>query len=351
VVGAGVAYLLSSGVGGRLFHDEIEIQLTRLLRGPVEIGDVQIRLEGGLRLEAHEFEAFPSDESAGVPAIRARRIVAWIDVLALLIGRLELSTLVLEGPFLTVEQNAAGRFLDLPLPNLELGPIDTDEGTLSETLVSRIEGLDPIAERLFESIRAADRIEILDGTILWRRNAEDDSADAPDEIRLELFTAVIERDWLSEDLDLEFSAVVVDGEHSPFSIGVAVERGGDETDFDWTVTMSQIPLAAAETPLFAFKRIDGLSGQLTTLLHIGTAPNGGRRLRIDGEIQDAIVGLRRSKSKIHHQKLTLHAEIEIQEKQLRLRDFHLEGERLGLDLKGTISRPIRPHRRRPSGSW
>jgi hypothetical protein len=343
VVTAVAGYLVSSGFGERLLHDEIENQLTRLLRGPVEIEAVEVHFEGGLRLEIHRLEAFPSEFEAKGPAMRARRVVAWIDGLALLIGRLELSTLVMEGPFLRVEQDAGGRFPDLPLPVLAFAPVDENEETLSEEVVARIESLDAMAESLFESIRAADRIEILDGTVQWLRHRADPVKHPATEIRLELFSAVIERNWLSEDLSLEWSAVVVDGQHAPFPIGAIVERGGDETDFEWTVSMSQIPLEAAETPLGFIERIDGLSGQLTTALHLATAADGSRRLRVDGQVHDAIVGLKRSKSKLRRERVTLHAEIEIGEEQVVVHEAHFEGERLGFDLNGALTRPIRPN--------
>ena len=46
VVAVAIGYLLSSGLGERLLHDEIETQLTRLLQGSVEIGEVKVRVEG-----------------------------------------------------------------------------------------------------------------------------------------------------------------------------------------------------------------------------------------------------------------------------------------------------------------
>jgi hypothetical protein len=93
------------------------------------------------------------------------------------------------------------------------------------------------------------------------------------------------------------------------------------------------------------ERIDGLSGQLTTAVHLESTPDGSRRLTIDGQIHDAIVGLRRSQSQIHREKVTLHAEIGIEEQRLRLLDAHVEGELLGIDLKGSLERPIRPNSR------
>ena len=48
IVGAVAGYLVSSGLGTRLLHREIETQLSRLLEGPVEIAEVDIRWEDGL---------------------------------------------------------------------------------------------------------------------------------------------------------------------------------------------------------------------------------------------------------------------------------------------------------------
>ena len=42
VASAAAGYLVSTGLGERLLHREIETQLTRLLAGPVEIGEVEV---------------------------------------------------------------------------------------------------------------------------------------------------------------------------------------------------------------------------------------------------------------------------------------------------------------------
>ena len=54
VVAAAVAgYLVSSGLGERVLHHEIERQLGRILEGPVRIGRVDLALSEGLQVEAH----------------------------------------------------------------------------------------------------------------------------------------------------------------------------------------------------------------------------------------------------------------------------------------------------------
>ena len=115
LVGIVAGYLVSSGVGTRLLHREIETQLTRLLEGPVAIGSVDVRWDEGLRVEARELSAYPSALPDTPPGLRARRVVAWVDLVALMIGRLELSTLVLEGPHVRLVQDVDGGWVGLPL--------------------------------------------------------------------------------------------------------------------------------------------------------------------------------------------------------------------------------------------
>ena len=74
VVGAVAAYIVSTQLGERLLHREIETQLTRLLAGPVEIGEVEVHFEGGLRIEARRVEAQHAIEAdlVGAPHLLGR---------------------------------------------------------------------------------------------------------------------------------------------------------------------------------------------------------------------------------------------------------------------------------------
>ena len=224
VAGILTGYLVSSGLGRRLLHQEIETQLGRLLSGRVTIAEVELRFVDGLRFEARGLEAYPNADPEGQPALRASRVLAWIDFLALLIGRLELSTLVLEGPHLRVEQAADGSFPGLPLPNFVLLPDPAGTTMLGEHFVQQLESLEPAASVFREHFRAADRIEILDGTVNWidRRNLSKDGT--PRELRLELISGVAERDWLSDAISVESSAVFVDGRHAPFPIEMELDN-------------------------------------------------------------------------------------------------------------------------------
>lgn len=347
LAGAVVGYLASTGLGERLLHREIETQLTRLLEGPVEIGEVELRLKGGLHLEVRQLAAYPLPDPSQPPALRARRVIAWIDLLALLIGRLELSTLVLEAPHLRLQQDETGRFLGLPLPALEeLLPETRGEGS-GEAWVRRIESLDPAAETFFESLHVADRIEIQDGTLQWIAPHARDTDEPGRNLRLELVSSVLEREWLSDALRLRWSAVFVDGRSAPLPFEIAVGRSGGGQPFEWTVTMAEA--AFESTPRFfseiGAESIDHLSGRLTTQIQLAGGLRGPRLLTIDAEIQDPEIRLQRSGTEIQPERIRLRAEIEIEARQLRLRAGHLEGDRLGIDLVGTLERPIRPDAR------
>ena len=166
-------------------HREIETQLSRLAQGPVEISSVEVHLRDGLQVEAREVSAYPSPTEGEPPILRARRVLAWVDFVALLIGRLELSTIILEGPHIRLVQNADGSFAGLPIPAPSSYP---DEGledrSPAEQIFVRLAELDGDANRAAEDFRVADAIEIVDGTVEWSGPTSLDNT--PNALRVEL---------------------------------------------------------------------------------------------------------------------------------------------------------------------
>lgn len=341
IAGAIVGYLVSSGLGERLLHREIETQLSRLLAGPVRVADVEFHFERGLRFEARQLEAYPGAEADDIAALRARRVIARINAFALLIGRLELSALVLEAPHLRLEETADGRFRGLPFPAFDApllwqGSGSKDESA-AEAFARRIERIDQFAETFFENLGVADRIEIQDGTLHWIGQSTTEPAPS---IRLELVHTVIESDWLSDAASLDWRAVFVDGQHAPFPFEAHVARAENEP-FSWQISFFEIPLATAETPLAFIEGIKGLEGRLTTELRINRSAGGQMRAKLTGEIEDGIIGLRRSGASLERGKIRLDADLLVHPNRIELRRAHLEDAKLGLELAGTIDRPLR----------
>ena len=344
VAGAIAGYLVSSGLGERLLHQEIETQLSRLLSGRVEIAEVELRFADGLRLEARGLTAYPSPDPTGQPALRAGRVLAWIDLLALLVGRLELSTLILDGPHLRIEQAADGSFVGLPLPRITARP-DAEPETenavsVAERIARQLESLGPAVSTFRERFRAADRIEILDGTLTWIDRGRLREDGTPQELRLELVSGIAERDWLSSAIAVEWRAVFVDGEHTPFPIEFKMQSDASP-HLEWTASFSQIPLDAAETPLSFIKPIKGLAGTLDARFRFTTSGAGEHTLSFEGVVEDATISLRESKTIIEQERVELRAEFDLDEKRLRISEGRLNGQRLGIDFKGEIDRPIR----------
>lgn len=378
LVGALAGYLVSSGLGTRLLHDEIEVQLTRLLEGPVSIGSVAVRFEDGLRIEARDVSAYPgvsggggsapapagpgaerpgaaaapADASSasgvvvsprradGPAALRARRILAWVDLLSLLIGRLELSTLVLEGPHLRLVQNADGSFVGLPIPAPSSYPDEgLDDRAPAEQVFARIAALDIEAERIAAGFRAADRIEIVDGTIEW---IGPPSVDAdPTRVRVELLNGAAERHWLSEDIAIDWRGVFVDGVHSPFPFEIGAHREAG-AHWAWTLSLARIPLAAAESPLGRPEGLTDVDGTLDVRFRLHSDDDGRHQLSVDGSIDDARVTLRRSGKKLAYPRVQLEAELVVDPVAVRLVSASMTGQNLALAFQGSIGRPVRP---------
>lgn len=340
LAGAVAGYLVSSGLGTRLLHREIETQLTRLLEGPVEIGAVALHWEDGFHVEARAVSAYPSEPDTP-DALRARRVLAWINPVALLIGRLELSALLFEGPHLRLEQREDGSFVGLPF---ELPPDYPDTGlenrTPAEQLIAQLAALDVNADLLADRFRVADRIEVLDGTLTWTRPV----ADAPPAtLRVELLNGRFERNWLSDAVQLDWDGVFVDGEHSPFPFVAHVRRDeGPDQHFVWSLDLSQIPLGAAETPLAFVEEIDGLDGTLDASLHLESQPGGSHQLSITAKIIDAAIAVRGAREILERPRVDLEARLVINPYRVKASTVRLAGGRFEIGLEGEIQRPIRP---------
>ncbi len=360
LVGTLAGYLVSSGLGTRLLQDEIEVQLSRLLKGPVSIGSVDVRFENGLRIEARDVSAFPgtatpapslvgvAGASAGrsadaqdtPPTLRARRILAWVDLLSLVIGRLELSTLVLEGPHVRLIQNADGSFAGLPVPSPSTYP---DEGledrSPTEQVFARIAELDLEAERLADGFRAADRVEIVDGTLEWigPPNLDTDSS----RLRVELLNGSAERHWLSDDIAIDWRGVFVDGVHQPFPFEVGAHREAGE-HWAWSISLARIPLAAAESPFGQLEGFADLDGTLDIRFRLHSNDEGRHQLSVDGRIDQARMKLRRSGRKLAYDRVDLDAELVVDPVSVRLVSSNLTGQGLALAFHGSVDRPVRP---------
>lgn len=341
VVLAGIVagYLVSSGVGTSLLHREIETQLTRLLGGPVAIGSVDVRWEDGLRVEAQDVSAYPSPIEADPPGLHARRVVAWVDLVALMIGRLELSTLELEGPHVRLVQDVDGGWVGLPLPAPAVYPDEgLDDRSEAERVFARLAELDGAAGRIAEDFQAADRIVVTDGTLEWIGPATAEGGTTS--LRAELVNGIAERHWLSKDIAIDWRGVFLDGVHPPFPFTLGVHRA-EGRHFVWSLGVEDIPLETAVESIGTRPGLSKIEGTLDTRFRLFTDEGGLHRLNVDGAIEDATLVLERSGRLLERDRVAIEAAFEVDPVEIRLVSSRLEGPQLGLEFQGTVRRPIR----------
>ncbi len=331
-------WLIASGTGARLLHQEIESQLSRRLGRAVRLAAVELRLERGLLLSVRNLRIHPGPEASGEPLLRAGRVAAAIDVPALLIGELALRSLVLESPSLRLERAADGRFSGLPLPDLDPDPADDPGDVYGEGLARAVESLEPLAQEAADRFRLARRFEIRDGTVSLVDRAAD--ADAPP-LRLELLQLLAERNWLSEASALSLGAVVVDGRHAPFPIAFEVRREEDQP-FTWALSWEGVSLAAARSLVPSLPILAGLTGRWSASLRVTRDAPERSTLALTSRVEQASLVLPHSQDRIAYPQLELSARIELDRESVWIREGRLGGERIRSDFEVHLDRPLRP---------
>lgn len=338
LLGALVGYLAWSGTGGRLLHDEIEAQLSRRLERAVSLEAVDLAIDRGLRLSVRNLRIHPTTETRGEPLLRAGRVVAWIDIPALLIGKLALRSLVLEGPSLRLDRAQDGRFAGLPLPDFSASEFDDRGDVYGEGLVRAVEGLESMARESADRFQIANRVEIRDGTLRFVDHTR--AADEPP-LRLELVQLVAERNWLSDAGSLSLNAVVVDGRNAPFPIAFDVKREEDRP-FAWDLSWQGVSLAAARQLVPSLPLLAGLTGHWSGELHVTRDATSQNTLGLESTVEDAALVLPHSQDRIAYPRLEFEAQVEIDAKQIRVRAGKLGGSRIHSDFAMTLDRPLRP---------
>jgi len=331
-------WLVWSGTGARWVHRELETRVSRALERAVSVESVSLGFDGGLELALRNLRIQPTPDPHGEPLLRAGRVVASIDVPSLLIGRLALGTVVLEGPSLRLERRADGSFAGLPLPAFDAEPRVEGGDVYGEGLVRAVEALEPAARAAADRMRFLRRLELRDGTVSLLGVGR--GVDAPP-LRLELLHLTAERNRLSEAGAVDLSTVVVDGRNAPFTLRFGVKREEDQP-FVWDLAWDGVSLAAARQLVPSLPLLNGLSGRWSAQLHAERDAGGASELTLASRVEHAALVLPRAQSRIEQPVLTLAARLELDRGEVRVRDGQLAGSRIRSDFAGTVERPLRP---------
>ena len=179
---------------------------------------------------------------------------------------------------------------------------------------------------------------MIDGTLEWSEAPLDDRPTTA--FRIEHVNGVATKQWLSDEIAIDASGIFLDGVHPPFPFEIGVHRP-ESRHFVWNAALHQIPLAAAESPLVGLAEAGDFAGTLDVRLQLFTGDDGLNRIRIEGDVRDAVIRPKRTRTRFKYDRVELDALLEIDPVEIRLVDATLSGPELKLRAQGSVARPIR----------
>jgi hypothetical protein len=336
-VGAG--FLVSSQLGQRWMREEAELQLGRLLGGEVHVERVALRLRYGIEIQGAALSVeYPAP---GGRSLSADRVSASLETASLLLGRLRVARLEIEGLRLDLRRDRDGQWSP-PY----FGRPAQDASLASEADLER--RLAPL-RRIIESVhfvlrdqQIADHI-LLDGAVVTLLDAVPRrGATAPAALRLERIRARLDRSRLRGHSDLELEATWVGPDGRPASVEAAGRWRHDDTDLHVAVAFTGIELASLRPYLVSPERRGDIAGRVTGVIAVVT-PEPERGLfeldwSFDGLQGETPIG--DTRIKLSSPLETLEAQVSLEPRRLRLESARLQGRSIELRIRGSAARPL-----------
>jgi len=342
LLAAGAGYFLSSSLGRGILRGEAERQLAKLMRSPVAVEQIRLRLRLGIEIEANNLMVYPGRYG---PGLSARHATARVDLLSLLLGRPRLRRLTLDRAQIRIERLAQGRWGPPPLEKLiERGRERRAEMESQDTLEQHLaifRGIESATRALMERARVADRIEVRRGSITFIDAEELRGDGRPLVFRLRHIEGSIDHHWLSARAELHLRATFEDDRDRSAQIEARGERrpGGD---LRLSLTATGFELATLDPYLARIGRPISVTGELGgSLVFETTEPDHGS-LELDWSLREVAAELptRRGGMQLESPLSQLRSRLEFDPDRLRLARAELAGARLKLELSGVVERPL-----------
>ncbi|MDE0885932.1 MAG: hypothetical protein OSB70_10400 [Myxococcota bacterium] len=199
----GAGYWISSVIGTEILRREVEVQLTSLLAGPTQIDQVGLALNNGLFLQGESVSVYPDPDSVMGARLFSKRVVAEVDLLALMTGRFRLSGLILEDPVFDIRRDSSGGWH--PYPVEALAGIEANNRSQSaEAYLDFFAAFEGVTRTLLSAPIAADRIELRRARILFRDETKslDPANPQPVTLAFENVYGLLVHHWLSGEAQL-----------------------------------------------------------------------------------------------------------------------------------------------------
>ena len=337
---AGMAgYLVSSAFGREVLREELEQQLTRLVRSSVEIESARLLVSAtrGLRIEGRVLSTF---RDASGPQLSVSRAVARLDLASLALGKIRLQRLLIEGAQLRVERSAAGAWTPEPIGGMARSP----SGDAPEDLEQRVRGLRAFegAARFFlDRGLLASRLELRGGRISLVDHRVHPEA-PPTTFEADGIDGTLVRSWMTGEVELTLRAYFVDASGARTSFEAEGKRNGDSTihlsvairDFELEHLLPYLTGAFPEAQL---------TGKLTGVVSVDSPSPDHGLIEFDWLVDDLDLALRMQVDSIPiaSPKVHLQSFIELHPGRLRLSSAELSSGPLEIKAAGRVDRPVR----------
>jgi len=352
-IAAGLALLLATaalgfGVATRLWPErlrsEAEERLSRAAGTPVSIGSLRVSFGLGIEIEAFDVRVWPSPTGA---RLQVPRVSARPRILPLMIGRLRLRRLVLDGARLHVERTRSGSWEPPPLAALARDD-DRRERPHPDELLGPLIALEVAARSLLEQPRLADTLAIRNGGVAFR-DAQTDVAHAagPTETPVALVAqglhGQLRHRRLYGDTHLDLRARIFDATGVRGSIEWDGQRGRDGS-IRLAVAASSLQLPIVAPYVRALHPGARLDGSVSGTVAYATPTPGEGRFELDLVVRDFRTQVPPPERgafgpiEVPHARAT--GALEITPRGVRLESAQIDGVDLHLEAEGVVERPL-----------
>jgi hypothetical protein len=332
-------FIVSSQLGQRWLREEAELQLGLVLDADVHIDRIGLRLRYGLEVHGSDIRVeYPSPVGE---AMSVKRASASFDTANLLIGRVRIARLELDGVQLDIRRDRQGVWSP-PFVVRE-----ADEAARAEDDLER--WLDPL-HSVIESVhfllrdqQVADHLVVRAAAITLVDGRPREGA-APASARLEGIDARLDRSWLRGEADFELTATWLGAGGRRAPVEMVGRWRDDDSDLHLAVAFTGIELASLRPYVVTPGRPGDIAGRVTGVLAIVTPqPNRGL-IEVDWSFDDveseAPIGS--TTIKLSGPLETLQAKLRLEPRRLRLESFRMQGQSIETRISGGAARPLRP---------
>ncbi len=332
---------ISSRLGPEGLRAEAEERLSDAIQSPASIGSLRVNVGFGIGIEIFEIELWRTASGA---RLRIPRIEARLKLLPLLIGRIRLSRVLVEGPRLSLERSVDGTWT----PRLPVSLLPRGNQAPRSELLNPLIALEGAFRSLLEAPLGADHLAVRNGGIHFI-DAQTYAQPSPGAVRepvsllLQGIHGRLSHHRIRGDAQLTLRARVFDGPLERGTIEWEARRARNGT-LRVAMTATSLALPVVRPYLHALPPDLRLEGSLSGTIVFATRAPGESRLEIDLIARDVRSQGARSDfgpfGPVFAPRARVLLALEITPERVRLESARIDGVELHLEATGVIERPV-----------